>query len=93
MKQYTTKSVKRALDSHIEGGLILGWRQAQPDQFIITTSAGRDFRVHGLREAYVFVNALASAAQAVDEGTAKVSEVAQVRQHLESTGQLARDCS
>lgn len=64
---YTRDSVERALKFHSDKHRIADW---QPDtekdnRWNVVLSNGSELELRSLREAYVFVNGLASAAQSV----------------------------
>lgn len=61
---YTVETVERALDLHKSSGLIKDWGYKGGDRWYIVNSTGDMFEVRSLREAYVLVNGLGSAANA-----------------------------
>jgi hypothetical protein len=58
---YTRDSVQRALAVHTEHGLIRRWRPAGGDRYRAELVDGEELELRSLREAYVFVNGLATA--------------------------------
>lgn len=69
---YNIETVTRALDIHLNAGLIRSWRYVSDFHFEVETTDGL-LQLRSLREAYVFVNGLASASHAVKKGTARIT--------------------
>jgi hypothetical protein len=67
---YTRDSVERALDVHTSRGLLRAWNRVADDRYRASLTSGPDLELRSLREAYVFVNGLATAAQAITTGRA-----------------------
>lgn len=61
---YTVDTVERALDIHKASGLIKEWGYKGGDRWFVVNSTGEPFELRSLREAYVLVNGLGSAANA-----------------------------
>jgi len=58
---YTRESVERALSIHTDRGLIHRWRPVGDDRYRAELVDGAELELRSLREAYVFVNGLATA--------------------------------
>ena len=68
-KGYSKESVERALQIHADKGRIGSWildPDKPGDRYIVFLNSGVHLELRSLREAYVFVNGLASAAQTQD---------------------------
>lgn len=63
-RNYSRESVNRAFELHHSRGLILSWRTDDTRRYHVTLTSGEDLTLRTLREAKVFVSALASAAEA-----------------------------
>jgi hypothetical protein len=58
---YSTETIIRALDSHLDAGRIRDWRGTGTGRFVVSLNRADDLELRSLREAHVFVAGLASA--------------------------------
>jgi hypothetical protein len=89
--KYTPKAIRAALDMHVQAGLIARWRRAGEGYEISRPAVmgagdqmypGGTFTCETDREAHVFIQALACAARAVDNGTARPSVMSEVSRRV-----------